>query len=65
MGVMGAIAVCLASALPLAKAAEEGPESLITAPIQALEENNPKAHLGHAAGELPKRSQRIGADICQ
>ena len=42
MGVMGAIAVCLASALPLAKAAEEGPESLITAPIQALEENNPK-----------------------
>ena len=42
MGVMGAIAVCLASALPLAKAAEEGPESLITAPIKALEENNPK-----------------------
>ncbi len=42
MDVMGAIAVCLASALPLAKAAEEGPESLITAPIQALEENNPK-----------------------
>ncbi|SVD24329.1 uncharacterized protein METZ01_LOCUS377183, partial [marine metagenome] len=42
MDVMGAIAVCLASALPLAKAAEGGPESLITAPIQALEENNPK-----------------------
>ena len=42
MGVMGAIAVGLAAALPLANAAGEGPESLITTPIKALEENNPK-----------------------
>ena len=42
MGVMGALAVGLAAALPLTKAAEEGPESLVTTPIKALEENNPK-----------------------
>jgi len=42
IGVMAAAAVGLATALPLAKAADEGPESLITTPIQALEENNPR-----------------------
>jgi len=40
--VLAAVAIGLASTQPLAKAAEEGPESLITAPIKALEENNPK-----------------------
>ncbi len=37
-----AIAIGLASALPLAKAAEEGPESFVTTPLKALEEKNPK-----------------------
>lgn len=39
---MAATAIGLATALPLAKAADEGPESLITTPIQALEDNNPR-----------------------
>ena len=42
MSVISPIAIGLATALPLANAADEGPESLITAPIQALEENNPR-----------------------
>ena len=37
-----AIAIGLASALPLAKAAEDGPESFVTSPIKALEEKDPK-----------------------
>ncbi len=37
-----AIALGLASALPLAKAAEDGPESFVTSPIKALEEKDPK-----------------------
>ena len=41
IGVMAATAIGLATALPLAKAADDGPESLITTPIQALEDNNP------------------------
>jgi len=39
---IAAVAVGLASALPLAKAAEEGPESFVTTPLKALEEKNPK-----------------------
>ena len=39
---IAAVAVGLASALPLAKAAEEGPESVVTTPLKALEEKNPK-----------------------
>lgn len=39
---MAATAIGLATALPLAKAADDGPESLITTPIQALEDNNPR-----------------------
>ena len=42
VSVISPIAIGLATALPLANAADEGPESLITAPIQALEENNPR-----------------------
>ena len=37
-----AVAIGLAAALPLATAAEEGPESFVTAPIKALEDKNPK-----------------------
>ena len=40
--VLAAVAIGLASTLPLAKAAEEGPESFVTTPLKALEEKNPK-----------------------
>jgi len=42
IGVTAAIAIGMAKVLPLANAAEGGPESLITTPMKALEENNPK-----------------------
>ncbi|MCH2385180.1 MAG: hypothetical protein MK293_07980 [Pedosphaera sp.] len=40
--VLAAVAIGLASTLPLAKAAGEGPESFVTTPLKALEEKNPK-----------------------
>ena len=40
--VLAAVAIGLASTLPLAKADEEGPESFVTTPLKALEEKNPK-----------------------
>ncbi|HIL73330.1 MAG TPA: hypothetical protein EYG44_03800 [Verrucomicrobia bacterium] len=39
---MAVVAMGLAATLPLAKAAEGGPESFVTAPIKALEEKNPR-----------------------
>tara|TARA_Y100001934_G_scaffold9180_1_gene12282 strand:- start:3916 stop:5886 length:1971 start_codon:yes stop_codon:yes gene_type:complete len=42
IGVMTATAIGFYTSLPLANAADEGPESLISTPIKALGENNPK-----------------------